>query len=485
MEKQARPRIVVMGAGLFAPLAIAAMPASLARLFSLRSGVMPKLVLAAGISYLFLPIDLIPDRLGWIGHLDEAGFLLLGLVGGLLLSAPREVVAGPAPGLLAKWAQRLAWQAGRLTVAGAVGRLVLRTMLGRWPDAAELVAFRAGLDAGSHGLPPLLRACAYVPAAGPLLSRSMLLSAQRGSAADPTRPGRPAALAAAQMMGDPLTIWRGPRLRFLHLEKTAGSSLINVLAAQFHPLQIDADPDRNYPPHERRPFPHASYAAQRDAALVWGHYDLPSLRRLDAGSEAFTLCVFREPGQRILSLYYYWRANQADQAATVRCARETGLLAFLRTRDPLIVNYIDNLYVRRLTGLYATAAADPVAQTPDDALDAALACLSTLDFVGMSGRLDDSLALLGKRIGFTPPLHTPQVNVLARSERNSVLPYRPTPRETVTPEIAAELERLTRLDRVLYRQVEQRFEHELAGTRRHASTDLAQAVRSDRAHGAR
>ncbi len=91
----------------------------------------------------------------------------------------------------------------------------------------------------------------------------------------------------------------------------------------------------------------------------------------DAGSEAFTPCVFREPGQRILSIYYYWRANQADQAATVRCARENRLLAFLRSRDPLIVNCIDDPYVRRLTGLYATASADPVApvgQTPDDSL---------------------------------------------------------------------------------------------------------------------
>jgi len=46
-----------------------------------RACPLSKLVLLLGISYLFIPLDLIPDRLPIIGHLDEAGFLLLGFVG--------------------------------------------------------------------------------------------------------------------------------------------------------------------------------------------------------------------------------------------------------------------------------------------------------------------------------------------------------------------------------------------------------------------
>ncbi len=82
-------------------LAAAASPRNVRRLFSMQSGLAPKAVLAAGISYLFLPIDLIPDRLPWVGHLDEMGFLLLGFAGGLLLSVPPASHAGGrAPGLL-------------------------------------------------------------------------------------------------------------------------------------------------------------------------------------------------------------------------------------------------------------------------------------------------------------------------------------------------------------------------------------------------
>ena len=435
-------------------LAAAASPGNVRRLFSMQSGLAPKAVLAAGISYLFLPIDLIPDRLPWVGHLDELGFLLLGFAGGLLLSVPPASHAGGrAPGLLGKWTQRLAWRTMRLGLAGALGQLALRLMLGRWPDPDELTAFCEGFDANAHGLPPLLRAAAYVPAARTLLNRAMLLSAQRS--------GTSARLGAAQMMGDPMTLWRGPPVRFLHLEKTAGSSLVNALTAQFHPLQIDPDPDRNAPPHERRPFPDATAGAQAGAALVWGHYDLPSLRRLEGqvvpgAVPCFTLCVFREPRARILSLYYYWRANQEDQAPTVRCARENGLLAFLRTRDPLILNYIDNLYVRRLTGSYATPDGDRLAGQPEKALGDALDAVDSLDLVGLSDRLDETLSRFGALTGFVPPLHTPRVNVLARSEGNAFLPYRPTVREPLTVEIEAELDRLTRLDRVVYRHAQQR-----------------------------
>ncbi len=442
------------------------------RLFSQRSGLAPKAVLAAGVSYLFLPIDLIPDRLPWIGHLDEMGFLLLGFAGGLLLSVPQAADARlRPPGLIARWTQRLAWRTMRLGVAGLLGRFALRLMLGRWPDGDELVAFCDGFDANAHGLPPLLRAVAYVPSARTLLNRAMLLSAQRGGTAP--------RLGTAQMMGDPMTLWRGPRVRFLHLEKTAGSSLIAALAAQFHPLQIHSDTDRRGSPHDQQRRRHEAEAAHRQAAVVWGHYDLPALRRLDGDQPCFRFCLLREPRQRILSLYYFWRSNQEEQGGSVRFAQQNRLLPFLRVQDPDIRNDIDNMYVRRLTGLYATASADPVRDAPEAALAEALAALDGLDLVGISDRLGDSLSVLGRMLGFTPPARTPQLNVQLNAERNALLPVRPTAREPRTPEIDAELDRLTSLDIVLYRHAEQRFQSLLeADAQRARSRSTVQASAS-------
>ena len=61
-------------------------------------------------------------------------------------------------------------------------------------------------------------------------------------------------------------------------------------------------------------------------------------------------------------------------------------------------------------------------------------------------------------LGFTPPARTPEVNVQSNAERNTLLPVRPVAREPLTPAMEAELDRLTRLDIMLYRHAEQRFQ---------------------------
>lgn len=43
-------------------------------------GIWPRVAVAAGASYLFMPLDLIPDSIPWVGHVDEIGFLIVGLV---------------------------------------------------------------------------------------------------------------------------------------------------------------------------------------------------------------------------------------------------------------------------------------------------------------------------------------------------------------------------------------------------------------------
>ncbi|MGI4958150.1 MAG: YkvA family protein [Janthinobacterium lividum] len=440
--------------GLFAS---ATSSANVARLFGRQSGIAPKLLVAAGFSYLFMPIDLIPDRLGLVGHFDEAGFILLGFAAGLLLSLiSADPHASPwsaatLSGLVRSPIQMVARAIMRRASQGMPGRLTLRLMIGRWPDAEEQAAFVRGLQATSHALPPLLRAAAYVPAARPLLSRSMLLGAANAHE-------RPAVLSDAQMMGDTLALWRGPKVRFMHLEKTAGSSLITVLAAQFHPLQIHSQTDRRHAPNRSGTEQEALAAAHREAEIVWGHYDLPTMRRLDRNEPRFTLCLLREPAERILSLYYFWHANQDEESVGLSFARANGLLAFLRAEDAGIRNDIDNMYVRRLTGLFATRFGDPLADAPEASLAAAIKALDGLDFVGLSGQLGDSLSILGRLLGFTPPERTPEVNVMSNVERNVLLKVRPTSRETITPDIEAELTRLTRLDAILYQRARRRFQ---------------------------
>src|ERR1700709_2422150 len=63
-----------------------------------------KLALVVGVGYSFGPVDLIPDRIPYYGHLDEAAFVMVGLILARLLVPPLQVSAvrsrHPAPAAL-------------------------------------------------------------------------------------------------------------------------------------------------------------------------------------------------------------------------------------------------------------------------------------------------------------------------------------------------------------------------------------------------
>ncbi len=427
-----------------------------------RGSPLAKLWFLFCLSYLFVPLDIIPDRTPYVGHLDEAAAVLLGLLGAWLLTssaapAPAGLrgVVPPGLGMAARGARSVAGRASVDLFATALAAPVMRLMLGRWPEPLEVAQFRLGLRRNSSALPPLLRAIAHVPTARGLVNRTMLLA----STVPPDAASAHGIVAVdhGALMGDPMRIWRGPKIGFLHLEKTAGSSLTTFLTGLFHPLQIDPDPNRVLAPETTRLAERDGHRPDAERSLVWGHYDLATLRGL--GPDRFLLTVLREPRARILSLYHYFRANDGDDERRVRLAHELSLLDYLRSGEPDAVNMVDNLYVRRLTGAYAGADGhDPLRTDPDAALAQALDRLEALDFVGLAEDMDATLATLGRMLGFTPPTRAPRANVLAENEANPFLPFRTIARARVTDEIAVELDRLTRLDRVVYERGRRRFE---------------------------
>ena len=404
-----------------------------------------KIIMFVGLAYPFQPIDLIPDNVRWVGHLDNFGFPTVGLIYASLVMR-----AAIGANVVTAWFYRRAGDVAvplsKRAAEGPAGRFLLRLLLGRAPTDQELSQFMTGLWSGSHAMPPLLRGIACVPAAAPLLSRAILLNGAGRSFDD------------CQLRGNLVRVWTGPKVRFLHIEKTAGSSLVTVLAAQFHPTQIHCQSSKRGLETPGTEGPEESEDAHRNAAFVWGHHDLPSQLALDRDARCYRLCLLRDPSERLLSLYYFWRGCRDVVGPHISFAQRVGLLEFLRTGDVVVRNDIDNVYVRRLTGLYATADDDLVARAPDLALVQASGALSRLDFVGLSERLEECLGHLGGALGFTPPDHTPRVNVQSALERNVLQPRQPTAREPITPAIQAEIERLTRLDSVLYQKAKTRFE---------------------------
>jgi hypothetical protein len=264
----------LMGAGLLDP----------------RRCYLSKLVLLLGLAYPFGPIDLIPNRLPVIGYLDQVAFVVGGVALAYIWLQPpyRAARAGP------RWTTRCAQATRRIILDGFAATFaipMLRLATGAWPAPADVAAFRRAFRHFTP-LPPLMRALATVPAGREQLTRAMLASwlladekyrgrLQTELTSDDTRPG------------NGLAVWSGPPVTFLHLEKTGGMAVLAALAAHFHPLQIDADQRRAHPPHLFCPLPPFLVPQLRRRMLVWGHYDLPSIRRLGPGRFTFTL--LREP----------------------------------------------------------------------------------------------------------------------------------------------------------------------------------------------
>ncbi len=358
------------------------------------------------------------------------------------------------------------------------GRALFRLCLGRQPDAAELARFQAGLVNQDIPLPPCFRAMLSCPDAKPSIAHFLLLDMVRAgqltvSNAFDRHHAAADAWSVPPLCGNPLAFWRGPPVAFLHLEKTGGGPVAQRLTEACHPEQIDPDPRRTAAAHALPPFAGRDEAAIRRRALIYGHYDLPALRRLDPARPVITM--LRDPAPRIVSLYYYWRSINPDVLDTtvgneaVRLAHDCDLLGFLQTRDPSVRNYINNFYARRLTGTYVSPSGeDALAADPAACLESALEALRGVEFVGLTERMADSLALLDARFGIAAAVPETRHNMAADNARVSPRVFRDLPRDAPTSDHDRALARLTCLDAALYTTACARFETAMAGCPRPA-----------------
>lgn len=258
-----------------------------------------------------------------------------------------------------------------------------------------------------------------------------------GATEDSCMPAGPSAPADPQM-----------RLVFLHVPKTGGTSLHAALARHFRPETVahvvgPADWGDALAPASgiRYISGHTRFSA---AALV------PGPRRI--------VTVLREPAARIVSLYVFWKRHQDPRTPDLREAMEKDLLGFLRSDEPLVRSAIDNAMARQLFGP-ARAAADGTWFTPASAvgaavrlpeqevLDGALANLGACDVVGLMDELPAFYRRVCAAMGMVPGPDPGRLNT--RESPPPGLAPAPPP-EPLTPEILAELERLTRLDRIVY-----------------------------------
>jgi hypothetical protein len=239
-------------------------------------------------------------------------------------------------------------------------------------------------------------------------------------------------------------------LVFLHLPKTGGTTLRHYFAAHFTPEEICPERHTNLRDY--------SVDELRQWRFFSGHFNADEIRRIPR--PLFVVTVLRDPIERLLSLYYYWKRHTdefVDQlgADFLRIIKEQSLLDFLRSADPTILQGGHNAMVRQLAGAVTTTANGYGLMknsktvewiTEAQLMSLALKNLLSFDVVGYTSEL----SLVYDRVAsvFGMKTYPSMLKLNTREDVNENLG--PVTLEPITLEIQALLEEKTRLDRMLY-----------------------------------
>ena len=111
------------------------------------SGYLAKIILLLGLAYPLSPLDIVPNRIPFVGYADQVGFVL----GGIILSyvalprtRPRRTVTLRAR--FARWSRAMCLDG----VAWLLAAPMLRLATGTWPQAARSTSSGALFATSRH-----------------------------------------------------------------------------------------------------------------------------------------------------------------------------------------------------------------------------------------------------------------------------------------------------------------------------------------------
>lgn len=180
------------------------------------------------------------------------------------------------------------------------------------------------------------------------------------------------------------------RLVFQHIPKCAGTSVNLAILGHFSRSRVFSEKLNRVENYSLKELVGCDYFA--------GHYDAWRVGLIPGPKTVFT--ILREPKNRIVSLYQFWRSmtweyiNKHDLGGP-RLAKSLSFEEFLKITDRGIPSNIDNVYLR--TGLGRSE--DPalrklIKNNPLQAMDKSIRYYSSLDFVGFMDELDDVIKFL-------------------------------------------------------------------------------------------
>lgn len=229
------------------------------------------------------------------------------------------------------------------------------------------------------------------------------------------------------------------KIIFLHIPKTGGTSTHSFLVNQFQESEVFPDRFNTLRNHSKEHLSKYKYFS--------GHYDMDGIERIPGNKFIFTF--LRDPVERVLSLYYFWRSIththiEKFNLGGPRVAKRLNLLDFLRYKKDGIPANIDNYMARLLLGGGINCNSSVSAQRVY--FDECVESLNRFDFIGFLDSYDDDYKSLLSMLGFEATEHVPYLNKGSDTD----LTRETVEKELITEEIQIELDRLTLFDQIVY-----------------------------------
>ena len=262
---------------------------------------------------------------------------------------------------------------------------------------------------------------------------------------------------------DPMATYDQPTVVFLHIQKTAGSSLNHLLAAAYGSRNICfRNSDGIYK---------LSAGELSRYSVFAGHLNYDSLLYVPRRNLS-VLCFVREPKKRLLSIYYYWRAHEPTHPGYShgpKTANELALLPFLQDRRvnsrPEVWNHMTWALMgerkwREWRELLRSG--QQTEQVLDEARTAIAKRLGELSFVGLQEDFDRSVDLLFAALGKSRPKVVPTLNNLSDRMNNDPHFKKEMKTQETGPSVEAALDQLLQLDAILYDEAKRLFEERVS-----------------------
>lgn len=263
---------------------------------------------------------------------------------------------------------------------------------------------------------------------------------------------------------NPIDLQR-PRIVFLHLPKTAGTTVHNILAQQFSEEEIC--PER---------FDRLSELSAEEIApfrLFSMHDSFYNLQCIPGPKKIFT--IFREPIERILSQYQYWRSHspnfiKATNQDWLSRFKKMDINTYLKMTDTHIFHSNDNLMTRHMSHNQLNKNGD-LWRDDNELLDAALENLEKMDAFGIMEFLPESIDLMCRTFDIPVPPKIDALNNTRKNHHEQPEVFDPPPPFSIDDEAEELLLYRTRLDTILYETAKEKFLKQIGVRPRKLSTD--------------